>query len=95
MYEKFRWGFVYLNTTRNMPLEESHYLVSQAVDMYLEKEKKRNLQRDMYEGVIFNTGQSGILGSFSGHKFAAELETDKGKVNLEFIVTEKIDASLN
>ena len=95
MYDLSRWNWAYLCSNRSMPLDESYFLVEEAVDMFQEKEKKRNIRRDWYEGTLYNTGDHAMVGGFGGRKFSAVLDSDKGKIKLEFIVMAEMDYTMN
>jgi hypothetical protein len=82
------WGYVFLNSDSRIPERDRMYVVYNAVDMFLEKVTERALQTDSLEGTIITKGKYQMLGAFGGQRFDAEIMTDKGKVHLNFLVTE-------
>ncbi len=81
-----RWGFVYLRTTTIIPSEERDWLLGEASEMYLKDETQRKVSGDSYEGRIYTHKEWGTLAELSGQKFYAELDTTKGRVEIEFLV---------
>ena len=63
--------------------------------MYLLKKRKRIVKGESYEGFIETEGEHQLLGTFSGQRFSARLDTDHGKAKLEFLVAERINPALN
>lgn len=61
-------------------------LVKVAAQMVREKEEKCKIQTTAMEGCICTKFQRAILGSVSGFSFSAELESESGRTNVEFLV---------
>lgn len=94
--ENPRWGFLYAVTDSRMTHDERDGIVLDALTMFLDGEKKRNVTReDCYEGVIYDRGICQSIGCFAGRRFDAELETNHGKARLGFLIYEKADPLLN
>ena len=95
MVSRYRWGFSFLQTDTMLTYEQRSYLLQRATEMYLEGEEKRDifLQNlgDTYslEGRISTKGEQGVLGSLVGIKFSAEIDTNKGKARVSFLVSEQ------
>ncbi len=90
-----RWGYVFLAFDSFITFDERIYLAREAIEMKLNGISTRDIKRDGYEGKLYEKGGYQTLGTFSGQCFEAELETDRGKSNLSFLVTEHIRATLN
>ncbi len=89
------WDYAFLVAPMRIPFEERLYLVEAAVEMYVKHEKQKKIVRPDYEAVIKTDGKSGLLGCFTGQKFTGVVETAKGKCNLAFLVTARLDHSMN
>lgn len=95
MIDTLRWGYVFYTIATNISFEERLGIVATAIKMYYSKEDRKKIKGDSYEGVLSTEGKRGLLGSFAGQVFKAEIETSKGKQDLSFLVTEKINEMLN
>jgi len=94
-YDEGRWGITFMQTDSSLSFEDRGSLLIAATQIYLGKEDRRMVKGDEFEGVLRNTKEHYSCGAFSGQGFEAELDTEHGKSNLSFLVTEKIRAHLN
>ena len=53
------------------------------------------IKNDNCEGVVYTNNNYELLGSFGGKRFDAELDTNKGKVKLRFLITEYMECVFN
>ena len=90
-----RWVVTFLKTETGLSPYDRLYLMLQATEMYLSREEERAVRGETFEGVLHRTGKYQLLGTFGGQEFKAEVETDKGKKDLAFLVTEKVNPNLN
>jgi hypothetical protein len=90
-----RWGYAFLITDTRLNEEEREYLLREAVFCFLEKQKTRKVKGERFEGRMSNPKKVGVLGSFIGYRFKAEIEGDFGKAKLEFLIADHPDHSLN
>ena len=94
-YKRRRWRFAYLLTDTRLTIEQRDTVALEAIKMYHARGKKREIKGDTYEGEVRDTGKSGVMGTYCGQVFEAELETDFGKANIRFIVMAPQRADLN
>ena len=59
--------------------------------MYLAGENRRAVQGDGYDGVLSTEQSFQVVGTFSGVRFDAELQTGDGPINVRFLVSEQTD----
>ena len=95
-----RWGITFLVADSRLGNLEKDYLLVKATTMYLRNENDKEVKTDSIEGKLFTKGDYCSLGSFDGQRFDAELETEHGRVNVRFLVSEqtgmhKISRTLN
>ncbi|MBU3913772.1 MAG: hypothetical protein KKE50_06795 [Nanoarchaeota archaeon] len=88
-YRGHAMEYVYVNTDTRLSQEAREDLVVAAFDMYLDSKKSRSVGGDGYQGRITTDGRHFVLGAFGGQRFSASLDTDFGKMQLEFLVTSK------
>jgi hypothetical protein len=86
--DNIRWGYIFLEKSSKINYEDNLGLVSQAVDMHLKGEFERKIKEDNYEGILYR-GKFALVGTFGGIKYHAEIETNRGKTNTSFIVSER------
>jgi hypothetical protein len=84
-----RWGFTFLLTDNRLSKEARFRLLANATEMYLNGEKERPIESDDYEGRLCTNGEFGLIGTVSGMKFRAEIDTDDGRAVLSFLVNEQ------
>lgn len=85
----FRWGVTFLSTSTAISEESRGELVYHATGMFLAKESEREVKGGDYEGTVSTVWKYDVLGSFSGVRFDAELQTEEGKAHLRFLVSER------
>ena len=85
----FRWGITFLTTSTAISEESREELFYHATGMYLRKEGEREVKEGDYEGMVSTIWKYDVLGSFAGVRFDADLETEKGKIKLRFLVSEQ------
>jgi len=78
-----------LRTDTRLSEDQREYLLVKATIMYLNEEKRKRVKTDEFEGVIYTEGKYGMIGSFGGLEFRAEIDTDGGKAKLSFLVSER------
>ncbi|QQG38575.1 MAG: hypothetical protein HYS32_03135 [Candidatus Woesearchaeota archaeon] len=93
--DSLRWGITFLQTDTNVSWEDREVLMVMATQMYLRKERTRRVNLETFEGRISTKGKYELLVTFYGQRFDAEGDTEEGKANLRFLVTEKIRAGSN
>ena len=94
-YDKCRWGITFLEADMTVSFEDKAHLIFQATEMYLCEQPERDVATDTLEGRIWTKGDYQLLGSFGGVQYRAEVETERGKSKIRFLVCEKIRANLN
>ncbi len=94
-YKGKTFEFFHLNALTIVSLDSREYLCQQAAEMYVDKERKRNIKVEDLEGVIRSTGKSFHLGYAYGKLFEGEAETDNGKVAFSFLTGEWVNPDLN
>ena len=84
-----RWGYVFLRAASYMAEDDVKYLMTQAVEMYLEGEDQRNIRGSNFEGRLSTEAKYELLGEFGGQRFDAEIESIYGRDNATFLVSEQ------
>lgn len=84
--------YVFLEGNSALPQDAREDLVVTTFDMYLDNNKSKKVKGDCYEGRITTDGTRFVLGAFGGQRFFLKLDTDFGKMNLECLVTQKVNA---
>ena len=84
-----RWGYVFLRAATHIAEDDVKYLMTQAVEMYLEGEEERNLKGSNFEGKLYTEAKYELLGELGGQRFDAELETFSGRDKATFLVSEQ------
>lgn len=84
-----RWGITFLRGASYLTVEEQDELIRDATLMYLKKEDDRRVETETYMGRITTRWKYGMLGTFGGIEFEAELETRGGKDKMSFLVNEQ------
>ena len=94
-YNGRRWGFAFFQGDSRLGVEGLDEIVLHAVNMHLKDEKRSEIKNNNYEGVVYTNNNYELLGSFGGKRFDAELDTNKGKVKLRFLITEYMEGVFN
>lgn len=96
MRDLYRWGIAFLVSDARLTYGQRQYIIDQAAMMLDtgQEEKDISLRIESHpaldlEGRITTKGEPGVLGSYVGIKYAAEIETSKGKVNIAFLMSEQ------
>lgn len=84
-----RWGYTYLQTDHHLEQQDRISLLTLATLMYLRGVDEKRVKTKNYEGKLTKTKSFTMLGCFSGPEFRADIETNKGKSKLRFIVSEQ------
>ena len=92
-HQGIRWGYVFLRAASHMEAEDVKYLMTQAVEMYLHGEDRRQVKSSAFEGSLSTEGRYELLGEFGGQRFDAELETIYGRDKAAFLVSEQTRAA--
>jgi len=90
--EMNRWVYAFLQGDSRLSAEDRFGLLTRASVMYFRNETELKVETDTFSGVISTKGDYGLIGSFGGQRFDAELETNDGKVNLKFLISEQTGA---
>jgi hypothetical protein len=64
----------------------SNKLFSTAVEMYRKDVKKQSIKENGLEGRVRTDFQHVAMGSISGVRFFADVESEKGKTSIEYLV---------
>ncbi len=91
----YRWGYTFLIADAKLRGDDRLYLLREATEMYLGNEDERPLKTDSLEGRLTTQGKYDSLGSFGGQRFDAEVETDKGKAKVRFLVEERTGKNIS
>jgi len=93
------WSYAFANVDGRIGFDGTLDLIESAIDMYLDKVDRKDVEGVNYEGRITNTNKYFQLGAFGGVCFKAELDVDSNngdnKANLSFLLLEPIDSCLN
>lgn len=94
MTTAYRWGFTFLQTDLRLTEKQRYFLLERATIMYLNDKMQEYCRltedgENSLEGRISTKGEYGVLGTFQGVKFSAEVDTNKGKAKLAFLVSEQ------
>ncbi|MFH0890112.1 MAG: hypothetical protein V1836_03150 [Candidatus Aenigmatarchaeota archaeon] len=84
-----RWGFTFLRGASYLSEADKFGLMTHATEMYLRQEDERPVKSNHYTGRITTQRKYEILGTFGGIHFDAELETERGKDRMSFLVSEQ------
>lgn len=87
-----RWGFTFLQGSSRLSEDEKFALMDLSTIMYLRQEQKKLLKSKNYDGILWTEGKVGSLGCYGGQVFEAEVENDKGRCTLRFLVSEQTGA---
>ena len=82
-----RWGITFLKGCSGLTEREKNYLIGEATILFLKEEEIKKIKTETLEGYI-STGRPGVLGCFSGMQYDAIIETNKGKYDLSFLVSD-------
>ena len=83
------WGYTVLETATSISDEDRKYIMSHAASMYVEKTDTKKIGTANLEGIIKTNGDIAFLGSFSGQVYEADIETEKSREKLRFLVSEQ------
>lgn len=83
---KERWGYACLLTKGYLPEEERIEVLWEAIDMFYDREDRKKVRGETYEGEISTDGSRGVLGAFSGQLFDVELDSDYGKYYMKVLI---------
>ncbi len=88
-YGGIRWGVTFLKTACGLSTDDVHDLMVLATVMYLDGEDERDVKTDAYEGRICTKGEYGLVGEFGGRIYHADIETEKRRELMSFLVNER------
>lgn len=94
-YKGKNFKFYYLDTCTAITSEDRELICQQAAQMYVEKEKARNLSEDNFECQIKDSRKSFTFGGLYGRLFNIDIETNKGKFKMEFLINKAVNPALN
>ncbi|MBS3123184.1 hypothetical protein J4437_00975 [Candidatus Woesearchaeota archaeon] len=86
--ENYRWGYAFLKSDSNLDSSARFDLMRQAIQMYLDHESNKIIEGENYGGTLKMKGYAS-LGSFGGVRFEGNFNTEKGKANLSFLISEQ------
>ncbi|MSR86524.1 hypothetical protein EXS74_03965, partial [Candidatus Woesearchaeota archaeon] len=86
-----RFAILFMGSDRCLSEVQRDYIVRRAGSLYFQAEKEGNVsldaESDSLEGRI-TAGQWVSLGALGGVSYKAEVDTDKGKVKIGFLIRE-------
>lgn len=85
----YRWGYAFLKSDTKLSLSARFDLLKEAISMYFDNETTKIIERENYGGTLKMKGYAS-LGSFGGVRFEGNFNTEKGKANLDFLISEQI-----
>tara|TARA_B100001029_G_C14972165_1_gene400886 strand:+ start:297 stop:605 length:309 start_codon:yes stop_codon:yes gene_type:complete len=88
-HKGMRWGYVFLKSPTHLDKDDVFDVMRDAVEMYLDGERERDLKESFYEGKLYTQNKYELIGALGGQRFDAEIETNKGKDVLTFLVSEQ------
>ena len=88
-HKGMRWGYVFLKSPTHLDKDDVFDVMRDAVEMYLDGERERDLKESFYEGKLYTQNKYEPIGALGGQRFDAEIETNKGKDMLTFLVSEQ------
>lgn len=88
-----RWGITFLRTASHLSAEARTTFLTDATAMYLLGETERQVRGPEYEGRLYTQGRYELIAEMGGVRFDAEVETDKGRDRLAFLVCERTQAT--
>src|SRR3989344_7037647 len=87
--QKLRWGYTFFKGDGRLDEDDSLCIIAEATWMYLLGKDHKKIKTESYEGSIKQIRKLSFLGSFCGPQYEATLETNFGKCNLIFLVSEQ------
>lgn len=88
IHNESRWGYIFVDPNGKVPYSDLMDILRLALDLYPKRHAKADFKGEYCEGQVRKTSRYQALGSFTGLRFEAEMDTDKGKANLSFLVKE-------
>jgi hypothetical protein len=88
-HKGLRWGYVFLSAALYVSGEDVEALMREAVEMFLNGEKAREVDGNNFEGTLSTQNKYELIGSIGGQRFDADLETENGKDKASFLVSEQ------
>src|SRR3989338_10170821 len=92
----YRWGIAFLTADSRLTEEQRIYLVNKAVSMYFQDEETSDVHINLkdrddlcLEGRIITRGETGVIESFVGIIYTAEVDIAKGRVKVSFLLSEQ------
>ncbi|MEK6852597.1 MAG: hypothetical protein AABX59_01830 [Nanoarchaeota archaeon] len=85
----YRWGYIFLKADSKLPLVQSLELITEAIDMHVTQEESRDIKNGFCEGRIYTKREYFVIGSLGGRKYYVEVETNRGKVEFDFLLKEQ------
>ncbi len=80
------WDFVFADFPTTIPHLERLRLPMMAITMLFKKQSRKNVKGEGYEGRLKDTRKYAAIGSYYGRIVKGEVETDKGKNDISFII---------
>ena len=95
-YRGHGWTGFWLVTDTLLTEEQRDLFISQLRDMYLDKQKRRRVKGDGFEGLAKKIGHFTLHG-LGGYQYDVELDIQgrNEKAKLSYIVTKRINENLN
>jgi len=81
-------------TDLRLSRQEREHILLEAIKMYVKGDEEQKVKGKTYEGKMWK-GEHGLMGTFSGQKFTAELDTNDGTAKLAFLIAEYLSPELN
>lgn len=91
------WRYEWFETGTMLTEQGREDLITNSLDMYLDKEKTKKVKGDGFEGILKDTRKTSIVGGLTGRLYNGELDIDgmSDSVPISFMIIERIDPSLN
>jgi len=88
-------AYAFISFDMGLDRDDRLHFVSEAISMYREREQRRTVKGESYEGVLTTDGSRAFAGGWAGQLYQAMVETDAGKCELSFILSQRFDPNMN
>lgn len=89
------WSAIWLDTDSRLTHDDRAEILIEVADCYVEKDRKRSIKGERYEGTVFAKEYFQSIEGICGRRFDIELETDTRRSKLSGLVSEFVNAGLN
>ena len=90
-------GVALIGAGSKLSLESIDNFYRQISDMYLDRDERKAISGDGFEGVVRSNGQFCHIGGLGGVEYRGELDVEgfDRPIKLSYLICEKVDAGLN